>query len=503
MTTSSRPPLGPTTARPNSQPSTSGFDAAPRVAPSGQEGAVFESGDIAGLVRFVQAATCRHRALAILIFLCIVALGALSAALMPRHYVIRTKMLAERNVVMPALVERRASTAEGDTPTRLATEAVMNRENLVGIVREVRLLADWPVIRSPLGRLRDQLVQRIRGPIPDSMRVNALIDVLRSRMSVETSEGTVTIELDWMDANSGYRIVQVAQQHFFDQRRASEVAMIEESIRILEGHVATAQQAMQDVLASVPRSARLDGESEVRALLRAPRYTSERPSPRAADAAVLTAALRAKDQTIIDLESGRNERLSSLQSRLADLRKSYGPAHPEIVSLEEELRALAVESPRLRDLRNEARALRMRLAALGVSPDGSVTQDVGASSVVAQPHVRSEPADPPDLMYVKSRLKIATGVYEDLLERLEGARLGLETANAGFKYRYTIITPPELPRRPSRPNVALLILGSIVLGAGLAFFTVVAVEVSSGRLLQSWQIRRQLGLHVLAEFPLP
>jgi hypothetical protein len=377
----------------------------------------------------------------------------------------------------------------------------MNRENLVGIVRETRLLSEWPVIRSPLGRLRDRVVQEIRGPIPDSVRVNALTDLLRSRMSVETSEGTVTIELDWMDAASGYRIVQAAQQHFFDQRRASEAAMIEESIRILEGHVATAQQAIQDVLASAPGSARLGAESEASTPPPAPRPTRARPNPRAADAALLTAALRVKDQTIADLEGGRNERLSSLQTRLVELRKSYGPAHPEIVSLEEEVRALAVESPRLRDLRNEARALRARLATLGVSLERAAPSEAAASAVVALSRIRSEAAEPPALMYVKSRLKIATGVYEDLLERLEGARLGLETANAGFKYRYTIITPAELPKRPSRPNIPLLILGSIILGAGLAIFTVVAVEVASGRLLQAWQIRRQLGIPVLAELP--
>lgn len=503
MTTSLHNSLDTTEARRNASSSTTGFDATHRAPPPDGEGSVFEPGDIAGVVRYVRAAARLHRALAILVFLGIVALGALTAVVMPRHYVIRTKMLADKNVVMPALVERRASISEGDAPTRLATEAVMNRENLAGIVGETRLLAGWPVIRSPLGRLRDRFMQAFRGPIPDSMRVNALIDVLRARMSVETSEGTVTIELDWMDANSGYRIVQAAQQHFFDQRRASEVAMIKESIRILEGHVSTAQQAMEDVLATIPRSARLDGGSEARGLPSEPQHVSGRPSPRAAEGAVLTAALRAKDQTITDLQSSRNERLASLQTRLVDLRANYGPAHPEIVSLEEELRALAMESPRLRDLRDEARALRARLAALGQTSDGTAPPDASASAVVSQTHVRSEPAEPPGLMYVKSRLKIATGVYEDLLERLEGARLGLETASAGFKYRYTIITPPELPKRPSRPNVALLIFGSIILGAGLAAFSVVAVEAANGRLLESWQIRRQLRLPVLAEFPSP
>jgi hypothetical protein len=464
-----------------------------------QEPAIFEATAVADLLSFVRSSMRRHLGLMTAIFVGVVALGGLAAVLLPRHYVIGTKMLADKNVVMPALVERRSGASENDAPTRLATEAVLNRENLVGIVGETKLLAEWPVIRSPLGKARDAVVAAIRGPVHDSVRVNALVDLLRGRMTVETSEGTVTIQLDWMDGPSGYRIVQAAQQHFFDQRRASEVAMIKESITILEGHVATAQQAIQDVLASVPRSSPRE-----RIALPVPRRSSSRPPSQSAEVAMLTAALEAKTQTIAELEATRNERMSALQGRLAELQRNYGSAHPEIVALQENIRALAPESPRLRDLRNEERALNARLSALGPATSGSA-DSAAPSSAVTQAAVegllraRAQDNEPPEQMYAKSRLKIAIGVYEDLLERLEGARLGLETASAGFKYRYTIITPPELPKRPRKPNVPFLLIGSIVLAAGLAVFSAVALDLLRGKILQPWQVSRQLGLPVLAE----
>jgi hypothetical protein len=491
-------PLLPRATAPDAPPAVlprrQGASADPRFAVP--DDAMFDPAEAVDAVGFVRRSMRRHRALAFLVFGGTAALGVLAAFILPRHYFIGTKMLADKNVVMPMLIERRSAGAEGDAPTRLATEAVMNRENLLGIVRETKLLAAWPAIRSPAGKLRDAVTEAIRGPIPDSVRENVLVYVLRDRMAVETSEGTVSIQLDWMDARTGYRIVQAAQKHFFDQRRASEVAMIEESIRILEGHVATAQQAIQDVLATMPRPAR--GENMVTVL---PRRTTPAAQPNAAELTMLAAALRAKTQTIAGLEATKNERLSTLQSRMAELRNSYGPAHPEIVALDQSIRAMGSDSPRLKDLRIEEAALRTRIAGLGGSPEGgqASSSDPTSAAVAGLLRGRSEPTEPPDLMYAKSRLKIATSVYEDLLERLEGARLGLETASAAFKYRYTIVTPPELPRGPTKPKIPLLIIGSIFLAAGLAVFSAVALDVMAGRILQPWQVKRQLDLPVLAE----
>lgn len=465
-----------------------------RRAPTDDE-ALVDSAFAANVLGFAWRSVRRHWVIVAIIMIGSVGLGVLGATLLPKHYIIATKMLADKNFLMPALIERRSLPSEGDAPTRLATEAVMNRENLQGIVRETNLVQAWPSLRSPLGKLRDAVLQPVSGPMSDSARVNALVDVLRGRMSVETSEGTVSIQLDWMDAVTGYKLVQAAQRHFFAQRRASEIAMIEESIRILEEHVATAQQAIQDVLATMPRSTRRDDLAGLESL------RPQSPRPASPELTMLLAALQAKTQTIAALETSKNDRVAALQSRLAELRGHYGPAHPEVVSLEENIKNLAGDSPRVRDLRMEEAALRTRIAALGGPPAPALppTADPGGVAMMRLLRARGESGELPETMYAKSRLKIATAVYEELLERLEGARLGLETASAAFKYRYTIVTPPELPSQPVKPNVPVLIVGSLFLGIMLGIFAAVGLDVTRGYILQPWQITRQLGLPVLAE----
>jgi uncharacterized protein involved in exopolysaccharide biosynthesis len=91
--------------------------------------------------------------------------------------------------------------------------------------------------------------------------------------------------------------------------------------------------------------------------------------------------------------------------------------------------------------------------------------------------------------------------YDTLLDRLNSARIELDTARAAFKYRYTIVRPPQLPKRPVKPKVPF------VLGAGVLAATVLAViaaalaDLRSGRILETWQVERALGLEVLGELP--
>ena len=112
---------------------------------------------------------------------------------------------------------------------------------------------------------------------------------------------------------------------------------------------------------------------------------------------------------------------------------------------------------------------------------------------------RADSLEDPRVTYARSQLKIATTNYEDMLDRLEAARIELETARAAFKYRYTVISPPQFPKRPDAPNTVLLVVGGLLCGIFAAVFTATARDVVDGRVVETWQIQRQLGLPLLGE----
>lgn len=465
---------------------------------------VFVLSNLKDAAGFPFRAVRRHFKLAVAIFVSLAALSALAIALAPKHFLIETKFFAEKNFVMPALSNpRRAVPSEGDSPTRLASEAVMKRTNLLEIVRQTKLMSQWDQLRSPLGKVKDLVMAKVKGPLTDAERLDAMIGVLEKRMWVNANEGTVTIGLDWQDAASGFRIVQAAQQNFFEQRHAAEVSLIGESIGILEGYLVKSQKeigtAVADINAALPK----------RAPIVLPRPTISRAGVAgpSAEALTLLGELRGRRQSIADITTSRAQRLTALQTSLTELRTRFGAAHPEVTATEENIKSLSQASPQLAELRAEEETLMKRLTTLGV-PDGAIAPPVVQSSydqsfssdaLAALAVAADKPEEAPEVTFARSRLKIAIGEYEMLLANLQSARIELETARAAFKYRYTVITPARVPRKAVKPNVPVYVVGGLLVAAMAAIFAAIMLDFGGGRVLEPWQVDRQLGLPVLAE----
>jgi capsular polysaccharide biosynthesis protein len=75
----------------------------------------------------------------------------------------------------------------------------------------------------------------------------------------------------------------------------------------------------------------------------------------------------------------------------------------------------------------------------------------------------------------------------------------METARAAFKYRYVVITPARIPKDAAKPKVPLMIAGGIILAALVTIFVAIMMDFGGGRVIEPWQVDRQLGVPVLAE----
>jgi capsular polysaccharide biosynthesis protein len=93
--------------------------------------------------------------------------------------------------------------------------------------------------------------------------------------------------------------------------------------------------------------------------------------------------------------------------------------------------------------------------------------------------------------------------YAALRTEIETAQIDLETAQAAFKYRYSVVTPAHLPKRPTKPNVPLVVLAALVAALLCGPLLAVLVDVRTGRVLERWQIERLLERPILGEISLP
>lgn len=86
--------------------------------------------------------------------------------------------------------------------------------------------------------------------------------------------------------------------------------------------------------------------------------------------------------------------------------------------------------------------------------------------------------------------------------RIDGARIEQDTARAAFKYRYSVVRPASVPRKPASPNAVVLMVAVVVAALGLALVTGAARDLRSGTFVEPWQVSRRLGLPVVSQVKL-
>ena len=103
-------------------------------------------------------------------------------------------------------------------------------------------------------------------------------------------------------------------------------------------------------------------------------------------------------------------------------------------------------------------------------------------ALVRQP---SSDADPIGL-----RLKNQMTELAMVQARGSAARAELASLQAGFKYQYSVVRPPQLPRAPIAPNVPAILGAGFLASLLMALVYAVGADLLGGRALAAWQIER-------------
>jgi chromosome segregation ATPase len=342
-------------------------------------------------------------------------------------------------------------------------------------------------------------------PIPDDDMVAVLVGTLETRLSVATTEGTVKIAIDWPDARTAFQLVDAAQRNFLEARHLSEVSTISEAISILESRATTLREEIEVDLEKV-EAARKDLERrrpKAPAPVAAPVRTVKHEDDSLAE---LREQVETKRRAIADLEDFHKRQLKQLQTRLAEAKAVYSDAHPLVLDLKQQIDTLQgqSESLQLSTLREELRVLEkeaLRKGAITSTETGDTVRNARRLPVAPQQLARATSAEIEEapIEQAKGDLRYALSKYNSILDRIDSARMEMETARAAFKYRYSVISPAEIPRDPVKPKVAPVMAVSAVAGLLLAIFLAGALDLRRGMVHESWQLVRHLDLPVVGE----
>ncbi|HWA75730.1 MAG TPA: hypothetical protein VG937_25515 [Polyangiaceae bacterium] len=451
----------------------------------------------------------------------------------PKTYRVQSRVLAQKN---SALALR--GDTNGESATKSASDMVSRRENVLNLVKQTNLVAEWKAHRGALARAKDAVKGLVSQPMTEQQETDALADYLLTKMLVYNDETSVTFQVDWRDPLMAYRLVDALQRGYLDARHVQEVSSLAEAVSIYEGRAATIREQVNAAVAELQAlRERKQKEEKNKPVEKEPpkEPTADKPAqpgvqPAAAPAeapeviekrqqriAELGVAIESKERMLNDLESTRIRRLNDLQAKLQELRAVYTEQHPAVTELKQGIISASQESPQVGHLRDELKQLRgeydqLRIANGGTPGRGlarggggrpaSVTAGGGLGDVIRIEQESAEERDP-EIEYARSKLRFAIQSYQTNGAEIDKTVVDLKTAEAAFKYRYTVVTPPELPKGPIAPKAIPIVLAALIGGLLIGLIGAVALELRQGTLYAPWQVEHGLSLRVLSNVSLP
>lgn len=468
-----------------------------------------------------------HRGKTIVIFATVMALVAAAVAIWPRGYESELRMMIQRSAVLDP--------DEKANPLAGASDVLTRRENIEALVKTLELAKTWDTTRAPALKVKDRIMQAMRGKPTAEALNDALVQMLENRLWARTEENRLIIGAEWSDPQTAKRIVEAALDSFLQSRHTAEISVIEEKMAILEGHSTRLRKEIDGIaqelgrmkdekLAAAEKAARKVSEAAagtpapapIRVVVprRTPAPVASANSAPSEDLATLKEELETKKRKLADLQARRSQNLLDSKSRLVELKLKYTDDHPEVRSAEQRVALLERDQPEAVALAAEIEAMesaikrgaataRLEAAsaasrASGVAVPGPAAGADALPSEILKLLDNSNDLDPA----VGAQLSTALSKYSELRSDIRTARIVLDTAQAAFNYRYKIVAPASTPLKPSRPKIANVLAIGLLAALGLALLVPVALELKTGIIVERWQIQ-QIPVPVLGELRLP
>jgi len=484
--------------------------APPTAAPVETSGA-----DPLELVGFALRAARRHWTLCLAVWVAASALGIGIVYALPLTYESTAKFyITQNNAVTAALANgRRQDDSTGSL--RGLQESVISQDNLISMIREAKLADRWPQTRTWALRLKDSIQTSLVGPPSTADTERALLDMLKISIWVNSEDNTsIRFTAHWRNAQDAFTLVDLARRNFFAGRSSDQFSAIKRAISVLELQLKQADDAVEPAVkemqalvlkaslaaANVPKAPAAGSNV---AGLRPRQVAPQKPLVASSDL-VSSERLQEVRRAERALSEPWQRRQADLRVQMAELRTVFGPAHPLVAQQEAKLLAASELPAELAKLKQEEAALTEQLTTLGTAPEPAAATEprrIGGSGSSAPIITLDRPEDP-EVAAARTRVEATLSKAREFSQRLDAVRLEFATAEAGEKYRYSVVEAPEVPRKPIKPKRPVLLAAALAVALLLGFIAGALRELSTGQLLESWQVRR-LGLELLGDVELP
>ena len=456
-------------------------------------------------IKAVRLELYRYRVLAAVVFMLVTAGVLAFGYATPKSYTSQAVLYAEQSTLLQPLLRGQAEVTPIDRINE-ARELFQNRSFLEQVALDTRLL---------------------KGTESDQHRTN-VINSLRNQLRLRiTNRNFLEVSYGSGDPDQSFQVVSAAITRFVErsarQKRAesqgafefidSQVRSYQRQLEVAENRLKEFNQANQDGTEAAVR-ARIETlrssienlkleiqqtESELR--LTAQQLTSESPMRRVVVSQGVSTAER---------------RLAALSQDLSSLRLRYHDRHPDVMAVQnqiDELRqqiaagqggeregevAELMENPVYESLMLKQADARTRLEVQG-------NRLASLERLLEEAFARSErvAANQAQLAELTRDYNVTKGVYEDMLQRRERARLSMTLDAQGEGVSYRILEPASYPTRWDGLQLHQVGLAGPFLGSGMVLGLLVALVLFDQRVRSVRSLSNALpeGVPVLASIP--
>jgi uncharacterized protein involved in exopolysaccharide biosynthesis len=439
-----------------------------------------------------------------------ISLTVAAARYLPRTFTCRTVLMGDGSEVLERTNWSPFAGAEG---------LILRHQNLEAIIRDRGLIRKYTERRPPVLKLKDQMKAYFLGePDAETMK-EILIGTLEQRLSVNINGTQLAVTADWTDAPTAAELAEAARESFLKTRHSAEISAFQDKMAILDGHATNLRQEIESLAKQVEdiREQKAAAQKAARGALPSaatgtPRTARRFRATESASSAVppeLLEKLATMKKKLADIDGDRERRLREEDAKLADLKLRLGPSHPQVVTQEQRIAMLAQIPSEVRLLRSEVSSLESEIKQREIlAKPGGVTASAGPAPATGSA-AEQLPAEIMGLLdddeidpALSVQLSGAISKYAALRADLRSSRIELDTAQAAFNYRYKVIVPAEVPNKPSKPKLTLVVIGGVLASLFLALLLPILLELRHGRMTGRWQVHL-VSLPVLGELRLP
>jgi polysaccharide chain length determinant protein (PEP-CTERM system associated) len=438
----------------------------------------------------------RFRWLAISVSWAIAILGWTVVFVLPDKYESEAKVYVDTESVLRPLLQGLAVQNDMNQRLHLMTRTLLSHENL----KKLLMLTDLDH-KSTSREEEEQLI--------DWLRKTIIVDVNRRPIpGSQETENFYTIAFEYNDRFMAQRVVKVLLDIFVesalgDKRIESDAAQdfLQKQIVEYESRLLEAESKLTDFKRkNVDTLPRENGGIFIR--LEAARTDLEEVQLELKEATIRRDELKRQYTTTLSEEQSRRQRLGlsnvsnspmarrllAMQTRLDELLLRYTEQHPNVQELKskiEELRKQAANAPAaplppmtsnrqgggssaLEELKLAYRQSEVDLRATRLRADEYRNRvDEIKKKLDTLPQVEAE------LTRLNRDYNINKDNYQELVQRLESARMSEQADKAGDNLKFRVVEPPKVPLFPVGPQRLLLTIGVLIMalgiGGGVAF----------------------------------